>query len=290
MSMSDSSFTNGTSPLYTEHLMMGATFGPDGLVEHYAVDKSDASQGSVKTFLCDISHLTTLAMYEDVAQSFAETVFAGAKLNAGECAFEAVLTGDGSIASVPLLARTGMAEYVAFDFSPRSEVLEAWLDFVRGASQGGYAPYAELGMQEATGTHVVLALWGNMARQVLLDYAKLESLPKPGFIASCHLDKIPCIIASPRIQNSTFFFVLVPPASSVVLWRSFLSFVEVEPVGVPSFIKVLGRALPWFDSLNQTDALRIPAEDLAKWGLVRNELDFVGARGINSSKEGEPLQ
>ena len=285
--MSDSLGNKNESPLYTEHLLLGATFGKDGLVRRYANEQLDCPAPSNGCFLADITHLTTYALFGDAAKSFSEAAFAGSKLAVGECEYEAVLSGDGSIASVPLLARTGVNEYVAFDFSPRGAILMAWLDFVRSASKDGVAPYQSLGCQDATGTHCVLAIWGGIAKTILEDYTAANRLPKPGHIVSCNLDKIPCIIARIDMSNMACYFVLVPPASSVALWRSLLSFSEVEPVGVPSFTDSFTAANPWFKSLCTTDVVRMSANELRSYGLLRSQADFIGARGLIGSNRGE---
>lgn len=279
----------GLPTLYTEHLVLGATFDEDGRVSGYSaeVDIELAREASAGAYVADISNITALLFSGADAVPFAEAAFAGKKLEVGECSFEAVLTGDGGVASVPLLARTGTSEYVAFDITPRSAVLEAWLSFLSNVNQNGYAPYEHMETEDVTGSHVVLAMWGPAAHHVLSDYTHTDALPKTGEIRSCTLDNIACIVTCIPLGDASCYMLLVPPRQCVALWRSFLSFTEVEPVGTLALEALLAVRLPWFLNLQSTDTLRMPARNLRDAGILRTMPDFVGARGIQAMAEGE---
>lgn len=278
---------SGLPALYAEHLVLGATFDDDGRVCTYAaeVDVELARNASAGAFVADIGSVAALLCSGEDAVSFAEAAFAGKKLAVGECSFQAVLTGDGGVASVPLLARTGTTEYVAFDLTPRSAILEAWLSFLSNVNQNGYAPYAHMDTEDVTGSHVMLALWGPAAHHVLADYTHVDALPKAGEIRSCMLDSIVCLVACASLGDTSCFVLLVPPQRCVALWRSFLSFTEVEPVGTLAFEALLAARLPWFLSLQTTDTLRVSAQALQDANLLRATPDFVGARGIQAAEE-----
>lgn len=280
---------SGLPALYAEHLVLGATFDEDGRVSGYAaeIDIELAREASAGAYVAEIGNIATLLFCGADAVSFAEAAFAGKKLEVGECSFEAVLAGDGGVASVPLLARTGTSEYVAFDITPRSAILEAWLSFLSNVNQNGYAPYEHMETEDVTGSHVVLAMWGPAAHHVLSDYTHADALPKTGEIRSCMLDSIACIVACVPLGDVPCYMLLVPPRQCVALWRSFLSFTEVEPVGTLALEALLAARLPWFLNLQSTDTLRIPAQDLRDAGILRMTPDFVGARGIQSMAEGE---
>lgn len=271
--------------LYEEHLLLGAQFDDGRRVTHYASEAAhDVLSGTSGAYLTDITHVSTLTFSGKSAIDFAQAAFGGKKLEVGECAFEAVFTGDGKIASIPLLARTGAYEYVSFDVSPRADILSAWLSFLATVEKDGFSPYADLVCDDATGTHTALAFWGKQARSVLADYTDERNLPKKGHIVSCNLDRIPCIIASIPSSKVQLFVILVPPASAVALWRSLLSFTEVEPVGLNAFDVMLGANLGWNKRLASTDTLDVPELKLASWGLVRTKDDFVGARALRSQR------
>ena len=282
--MSDPTTQKGTEALHSEHRLLGAQFDDEGRPTRYASGEVSAEDLTSSTMLCDISHMLTLVFGGEVGESYASAVFAGEKLSVGDCSFEGVLTGDGSLASCPLLMRTGTQEYVVCDASPRGDILSGWMSFVSAIEQQGYAPYADLQMDDATGTHSVMLLAGVAADEVLGDYLSQGiTLPADGTVSSCDLDAFPCVIAHlPEVKGfGAAYLIFVPPACAVPLWRSFLSFPEVTPVGTDDFRRVMGVAYPWARLLDSQDAVRVDAKMFAKEGLLRTERDFIGARGVD---------
>lgn len=284
--MDETSSSAGLPQLYGEHLVLGATFGEDAVVASYAHEASGDVLESYQATLCDLTHMQVLYFAGPDAPSFAHAAFAQTPLAVGSCGFGAVLTGDGNVASVPLLARTGNQEYVALDPSRRADVLSAWLSFLSNVSSDGYAPYANMQTQDATATHVVLLLEGPAAPRVLEDYLGDQHLPKTGRVASVLLDRIPCIVLNTGNGDRPAFILMVPPHAAVALWRSFLSFTEVTPIGTDAFTRMTTQRHPWYNKLNEANgSLSLPAKDLMQWGLVRNTDDYVGARALRSRME-----
>lgn len=282
--MSDANNHRGASVLLEEHRLLGAQFDEDGVPVRYASGPIAAEDLGSSTVLIDLSHMPTLVFGGDVAESYASAVFAGERLLPGRCSFEAVLTGDGSLASCPLLMRTGSQEYVACDPLPRADVLSGWMSFVSAIEQDGYAPYAGLQMDDATGTHCVMLLAGAAANRVLGDYlSQGATLPSPGVVASCNLDAFPCVVSRIPVseRHGGAYLVFVPPACAVPLWRSFLSFPEVTPIGSDDFRHIVNVVFPWMRQLDSKDAVRIDAKTLAREGMLRGERDFIGARGVD---------
>ena len=269
-------------------MQLGATFDSERVVTHYPAETDVGDSAGIPpetTILSDVSDLTMLLFSGESAPAFAEVAFAGPTLPERACAFEAVLTGDGSIASIPLLARTGMREYVSFDLSPRAEILEGWLSFLSSVDQNGQRPFASLQTDDASGSHVALLLWGTHCERVLSDYLdKSASLPRRGELASCLLDRIPCILLHLDTSSSPAYVLLIPPVHATALWRSLLSFVEVEPVGREALRALLAAEYPWIPSLGSTDALRMSAARLRSLGLVRSGSSFVGSRGLSDTE------
>lgn len=274
------------NPLYAEHLRLGATFGEKRIPLSYA-GASSPQELAHATVLADVSHVFTLLLGGGPAPSFAHAAFAGEDLGVGSCAFEAVLTGDGAVASVPLLARTGDAEYIALDVTARAEVLDGWLSFLAAVEQDGVAPFAGLDTDDVTGAHALLLLWGPEAKAVLKDYLGADQqVPSVGEVASLLLDKLPCIVASLPGFASPCYLMFVPPVHAAVLWRSLLSFVQVTPVGVDDLMESMRSSLPWLERLGTTDVVRLSSDELVGWGLVRRAGDFVGARGLANGTGG----
>lgn len=278
--------------LYQEHLMLDARFGEgfNGVLvpDSYGYGSGEA-EGTADAFeegaaLADLSGLYTLLVHGDPAPLFTQTAFAGIKLGVGSCAFEAVLAGDGSLTAVPLLARTGQHEYAVWDATPRSGALDAWLGFLAQVSQGGVTPFAGLSCEDVAQKVVPLVLWGRAAQRVLLDYLpKGTPVPVAGEVASLSLDgRIDVLVASIALDGLPCYLMMVPSNQAQVLWRSFLSFNEVAPVGMSALRAHAINAQPWVGQLLQEgERLSFTAQELEEHGLVRAERDFVGARGLN---------
>lgn len=275
------------SELYEEHLLLGARF-PEG-DEPLLGPVSYAMDGADDPFcggcaLCDLTGMQVLLASGDPASSWVRAAFAGDVLAVGECSFQPALLGDGSLASIPLLGRTGDDEYAIWDLSPRFQTLSAWLSFLASVEQGGYRPYEGLGTEDVTGRLVPLALWGDSAEAVLRDYLPGEgALPAAGRLGELLLDgRIGCLVARLPMAEEDCFLLMVPPALVRRLWRSLLSFDSVTPVGHACVLSRLGEALPWAGWLAQGGRVSPTEGELHDQGLLRESSDFVGARGLRS--------
>lgn len=273
--------------LYQEHLYLGGTFG-DGTFPALSMPQAYGSPHGDEgapfregAGLSDLSGTHSVLLSGAPAQAFVEAAFAGRKLAVGECRFEAVLGGDGILMSVPLLARTGDAEYVLWDASERFELLSGWLGFLAGVSQDGFAPYAGLEREDVTGRLVPLLLWGPAAEHVLGDYLSSGShLPGAGRVCDLALDSIPSVVAEPPVPGGRCLLALVPPTYARTVWRSLLSFNEVAPVGERALVAHAEEALGWLALVEDTDRTKPSRAELERWDLVRAGGDFVGGRAI----------
>ncbi|MDO4536689.1 MAG: hypothetical protein Q4B54_00880 [Coriobacteriales bacterium] len=268
--------------LYQEHMLLGAAFDEQRRPLRYANENEQAG-----AYVADLTSAQLLLFAGTPAANFAHTAFAGTELTPGHCSYQAVLTGDGSVADIPLLARTGTSEYLVLSDSPRQEVLCAWLSFLAEVSQDGVAPFADMHTQDVTGSHVLLLVWGPQARSILADYTPSSALPREGEVKSCKLDAIPCIVVGlPKAQaqgkatGEMRYLLFVPPQRARALWRSLLSFAEMSPRGWQGTSEELERCYPWRARLAESDVLQLGAQDLQAQGLLRSGQDFVGARGL----------
>lgn len=267
-------------PLYAEHLLLGASFEDGTRVLRYESESLDAPSLMNATYLCDLTYARLTLLSGQDSPALAQAAFAGRKLEVGECRYEPALTGDGGIASIALLARTGQNEYVMLDTSPRAEVLHAWLAFLSSISQDGYEPYAHADVQDVSASHVLLLLGGKDATAVLLDYVGDQPLPGKGCVAPCRLDRIPAIVLRLPTASQPCYLIMAPPHTAVALWRSFLSFTEVIPVGNATINELLVSEFPWMDYLTSTDAVRLSSKALMGHDLLRKDQDYVGARAL----------
>ena len=215
-----------------------------------------------------------------MAQNFVEAVFAGKHLEVGETSFECALTGDGSLSSIGLLARSGQNEYVVLDASERSLVLEEWLSIIASVEQNGVAPYAEVSLEDATPLLTPLLLAGKKVKKVLMDYLGEQRLPEDSKLCNLMLDQtIPALVANVSTKKVPAYLVMVPPVHTVILFRSLLSFETVHPLGHKQLIEGLKTYLPWFSELASNTKVVVAKDKLEGWGLLRASDDFIGARG-----------
>ncbi|WP_273396320.1 hypothetical protein [Thermophilibacter mediterraneus] len=269
--------------LYEEHVILGASFEEGPLagalaVSSYAGEK-DLGPSLGGAVVSDLTGTTYQLLSGPSAPELAEAALAGRRLAVGEAAFEAVLTGEGRLVAAPLALRTGDHEYVLCDPEPEGAAAVAWVGFLSGVERDGYAPYEGSALEDASRMLVPILLAGERSRAVLSDYVRTagESLPGPGRVASLHLDAIPALVARVPARGPEAWLLLVPARSARVLWRSLLSFTEVEPVGTRAARELWARARPLPAGPPRVPA---PRAELARLGLVRADGGFVGERAL----------
>ena len=271
------------SILHTELEYLGAQFSTStegfNLAQSFYGEKP-LEEALKDCALIDLSGIGYTLVSGTVAQNFVEAVFAGKQLEVGETSFECALTGDGSLSSIGFLARSGQNEYVVLDASERSLVLEEWLSIIASVEQNGVAPYAEVSLEDATPLLTPLLLAGKKAKKVLMDYLGEQQLPEDSKLCNLMLDQtIPALVANVSTQKVPAYLVMVPPVHTVILFRSFLSFEMVHPLGHKQLIEGLKTYLPWFSELASSTKVVLAKDKLESWGLLRTSDDFIGARG-----------
>lgn len=272
------------SPLYEEHLLLGGSFEDDepflATPVSYGAASADAQREGCA--LADLSGMTMLLVSGEASGAFVSAACAGRALAVGEAAFSAVLTGDGSMAGAPLIARTGDTEYLICDPLERGLMLLPWLSFLAAIEQDGFRPYEGVSVEDVSDSLVPMLAWGPRAPVVLGDYvASLEALPGPGQVRNVRLDRIECLAVRPEVDDDPCYLLLVPPAAARALWRSLLSFPVVEPVGTRRLVRLAGVGLPWFDALRSDERVPLGLAELVGHGLARSTEGFVGARALS---------
>ena len=271
------------SILHTELEYLGAQFSTStegfNLAQSFYGEKP-LEEALKDCALVDLSGISYTLISGTVAQNFVEAVFAGKQLEVGETSFECALTGDGSLSSIGLLARSGQNEYVVLDASERSLVLKEWLSIIASVEQNGVAPYAEVSLEDATPLLTPLLLAGKKAKKVLMDYLGEQQLPDDSQLCNLMLDQtIPALVANVSTKKVPAYLVMVPPVHTVILFRSLLSFETVHPLGHKQLIEGLKTYLPWFSELASNTKVVVAKDKLEGWGLLRTSDDFIGARG-----------
>lgn len=271
------------SILHTELEYLGAQFSTStegfNLAQSFYGEKP-LEEALKDCALIDLSGIGYTLVSGTSAQNFVEAVFAGKQLEVGETSFECALTGDGSLSSIGLLARSGQNEYVVLDASERALVLDEWLSIIASVEQNGVAPYAEVSLEDATPLLTPLLLAGKKARKVLMDYLGEQKLPEDAKLCNLMLDQtIPALVANVSTKKVPAYLVMVPPVHTVILFRSLLSFETVHPLGHKQLIEGLKTYLPWFSELASNTKVVVAKDKLEGWGLLRASDNFIGARG-----------
>ena len=271
------------SILHTELEYLGAQFSTStegfNLAQSFYGEKP-LEEALKDCALIDLSGIGYTLVSGTSAQNFVEAVFAGKQLEVGETSFECALTGDGSLSSIGLLARSGQNEYVVLDASERSLVLNEWLSIIASVEQNGVAPYAEVSLEDATPLLTPLLLAGKKTKKVLMDYLGEQTLPEDSKLCNLMLDQtIPALVANVSTKKVPAYLVMVPPVHTVILFRSLLSFETVHPLGHKQLIEGLKRYLPWFSELVSNTKVVVAKDKLEGWGLLRASDNFIGARG-----------
>lgn len=271
--------------LHDEHLLLGADLAVSDLGElvtvSYAGEKDVREAMAEGAALADLSGSMCALAAGDGMPGLVGSALCGRELAVGEASFEGCLAGNGALVSVPLALRTGDGECVVVDPSARGAALSGWLGFLAGLEAEGGRAFPDLEIADASEMLVPLLLAGARAEEVLSDYARTEPLPGAGAVAPVHLDAIGALVARlPEPFSAPGFLVFVPPASARVLWRSLLSFNEVAPVGHAALARMWADCLPWGELLAPGTPRVVTRGQLARWGLVRDGEDFVGARAL----------
>lgn len=271
------------SILHTELEYLGAQFSTStegfNLAQSFYGEKP-LEEALKDCALIDLSGIGYTLVSGTSSQNFVEAVFAGKQLEVGEASFECALTGDGSLSSIGLLARSGQNEYVVLDASERSLVLDEWLSIIASVEQNGVAPYAGVSLEDATPLLTPLLLAGKKTKKVLMDYLGEQKLPEESKLCNLMLDQtIPALVANVSTKKVPAYLVMVPPVHTVILFRSLLSFETVHPLGHKQLIEGLKTYLPWFSELASNTKVVVAKDKLEGWGLLRASDDFIGARG-----------
>lgn len=278
------------APLYHEHLLLGGIFDEEDALLAAPLRYGGSEEGAEREAhasscgLTDLSGMSITLVSGERADAFAHAVCACEPLPVGSGAFGAVVTGDGQVAGIPLVTRTGDHEYLICDVTERGLAILPWMSFLANIEQQGYRPFEGVCVEDVSDSLHPLLLWGPMASRVLADYLESAAdLPLAGNVAQVTLDqRIHALaISVPMTNQEPCYLLLVPPASARVLWRSFLSFGDVTPVGTDALAHAGREQLTWLHKL--LDGEMLPHDMLRAAGLVRSEPDYVGARALVTS-------
>jgi aminomethyltransferase len=303
-------------PLLEEHQLLGAEFTTNQrgqqVPQAYPSTAEDAfTQGCA---LCDASSLGGVRIAGEAAPAFASLVFTCDELAPGEIAPALCLFGTSLVVAPVLVARTAASEFMAWTAAECFEGLMAWFEALAGA-QGQDGPlFEDLTIEPASPNLACLMLAGPLAPQILSDYT--SELPAAGTLRDVHLDQISCVVAHLAIapltppaappadknpeageaaapaataaaaapaapqEPQSIYLVLVSAGYARTLWRSFLSFPTVSPVGASRAWGYIASLLPGVVTFLENPTNPANPKTLHLMSLVRSNPSFIGARAL----------
>ncbi len=272
--------------LKPEHEILGAHLNDEHQnVIHYGNPEQELEALKSGQAVVDLHGYRMLLVEGVTAEYFMQCACATQMLFVGQNAFTAVFDSDGRLLGCPLIMRTGDQEFLLFDRGIQFENILDWFMALVAAKQEGELLFNGVSVSEKTGALYPLALCGPGSKVILNDYLEdKQALEFPGITSSLKLDKIETI-ASRLAMEYPVYLLLVPPTMARTLFRSFLSFKQLDTVGFDTFWKFLSEGECSFlqlftpDEGNQSSKL-FDLNEFKDRGLVRSDATYIGARVI----------
>lgn len=268
-----------------EHLLLGATMEPGATGRPEAAWYGDGAKEPAAfregCALADVGGLVATCVSGEAASAFMSAVFTSYVPQPGRVLGALALMGDGRVIAPALVAGLAENEFCVWCPGELSEGLVEWMRGIAAVESDGVAPYASVEFSCGAPLSCTLMLAGPDAAAVLGDYlAPGASLPEPATLSNVRLDAIDTVVARPVVGSFVPYLIVVPDASAQVLWRSFLSFPNVCPVGTSAvWGRVAEEASGLVDFLDEPMAKRTP-QDLGLEGLLRPGDGYIGARAL----------
>lgn len=272
--------------LKPEHQLLGAHLNEElGHVVDYGNQDREVESLKSGQAVVDLHGYRMLLVEGDAAEYFIQCACATQMLFVGQNAFTAIFDSDGRLLGCPLIMRTGDKEFLLFDRDVQFENVLDWFMALAEAKQQGQPLFEGISVTEKTGYLYPLVLCGPGSKIILNDYLEdAKSLEFPGMTSALKLDKIDTI-ASRLALEYPVYLLLVPPTYVRTLFRSFLSFKQLDTVGYETFWNFLTNGecsfLKLFKPLQQGESDNtFNLDDFKERGLVRTEPTYIGARAI----------
>lgn len=291
--MSDKPDSSGKSGVLSqEHALLGAHLEPaaNGYLEasYYGDGASEPEAFCQGAALCDVGSLVSTCISGKEAAAFVSAVFTGPVPFAGQIVCSLALTGTGTVVSCALVAGIGPQDFCIWAPAETAEGLDSWLHGIAAIEQEGIAPYASVTFEPGAPFSTMLSMAGPQAPQVLGDYlAKDVKLPDPGTLVNISLDAIDIVMMRPEIPDSdqknadkSAYLMVIPNQKVALLWRSFLSFDTVTPVGTSAFWGWVQQQCPGVVDLLDEPTKPVTPQDLSLEDWLRPTGDFIGARAL----------
>lgn len=278
------------SPLHEEHLALGARMVPYAGWEmpvQYAgiVEEHNATRASAGIF--DVSHMSEFRIFGPDAEAYLSRVLTNdiSKIpGLGEAQYTLILTEDGGIVDDVIVYRTGDMEFMIIGNASNRAKDFAWLqDHLPEIVEVGEG-VNNIELVDESDKVGLIAVQGPKALQIVSELAgEGFEAPRRFNIVSTFLDGVPVMVARTGYTGEDGVEVLAANCDITGLWRAFLSFPEVTPVGLGAR-DTLRLEMGYHLYGNDMDEEVDPISAGLGW-VVRREGDYVGAEAIARIRE-----
>ena len=274
--------------LKPEHEILGAHLNNElACVCDYGDPEYEIKALQTGQAVVDLHSYRMLFVEGESAEFFMQCACATQMLFVGQNAFTAVFDSDGRLLGCPLIMRTGDKEFLLFDKGVQFENILDWFVALSAAKQQDKPLFDEVYVSEKTGALYPLVLCGPGSKEILNDYlADKQALKFPGMTEALQLDKIDAIASRLPLEYQVYL-LLVPPTLARTLFRSFLSFKQLDTVGFDTFWNFLSNGECSFLKLfmpdeDGTEAKVFDLNEFKERGLVRADSTYIGARALEA--------
>lgn len=274
------------SYLFEEHQILGAQFQLDeeGILrpisygqtmgEH--VDRSDCSSSCT---LADMDGAYMSFVEGKDATRFIHMLLATHIPAEGHLSLNCILTGEAHVVAFPYVACLSQDAYLIFDYTKRAPILSGWIEFVQHMQDPNtHTPiFQNLTITDEKDSLIPLSLRGDKALHILRDYT--DDIPQSSGTCSYMLldGRIPAYICC----LAPHAYILITPAPyAKVIWRSLLSFQELDVEPAQEVLRGERLRNPAFSHANTSDTLYLGEDLLCQLVDIRSTSDFIGARSL----------
>jgi hypothetical protein len=200
----------------------------------------------------------------------------------GAAAAALILTGQGEIIDLVILARTGDTEYMLTTHPATKDEVFAWLEAHAELSDEAGSVFSQLELEDKTKDLKTVAVYGPAAHCIVNDLAggELDAALLGRCVGLCELDGLPAFVFSYPLLEGGYFELSVAPNCAPSLEHLLLSFSEIDPDSWEEYCAKRQAARTWFSGAEQSEYRRPDSPELS--ALMRTTRDFVGARALEA--------
>jgi len=263
------------TPLYDEHLILGAPVQYAGIIEEHLATRSSCG-------IFDVSHMAQFRVSGEGSREFLQRMLTNdiEKIDdVGAAQYTLLLDESGGIIDDLIVYHTGFEYLIIANASNRQADFE-WLT--------SHADDSVCLTDESDRT-ALIAVQGPEAIRITQDLLGEACVIPPRFhIAGGTIDgTVPCLIARTGYTGEDGVEIVVHADDAVAVWRALLSFAEVAPVGLGAR-DTLRLEMGYHLYGNDMDRTVDPISAGLGWVCPKSKDGYVGAEAVAARREAGP--